>query len=46
MLFGMIAGSHVNIWDMNIATLSIALVIGLGLIHGLYARSRKVPTTL
>ena len=46
MLWGMIAGSHVNIWDMNIATLSIALVIGLGLIHGLYARSRKVPTTL
>ena len=46
MLWGMIAGSHVNIWDMNIATLAIALVIGLGLIHGLYARSRKVPTTL
>jgi uncharacterized membrane protein len=46
MLWGMIAGSHVNIWDMNIATLAVALVIGVGLIHGLYARSRKVPTTL
>jgi hypothetical protein len=46
MLWGMIAGSHVNIWDMNIATLIVSLILGLGLIHGLYARSRKVPTTL
>src|SRR5258708_33285810 len=46
MLWGMIAGSHVNLWDMNIGTLVVALVLGLGLIHGLYARSRKVPTTL
>ena len=46
MLWGMIAGSHVNLWDMNIGTLVVALILGLGLIHGLYARSRKVPTTL
>jgi hypothetical protein len=24
----------------------VAIVLGVGLIHGLYAKSRKVPTTL
>ena len=46
MLWGMVAGSHVNIWDMNIGTLIVALILGLGLIHGLYATSRKVKTTV
>ena len=46
MLWGMIAGSHVNLWDMNIVNLSLAIILGLGLVHGLYGRSRKVPTTL
>jgi uncharacterized membrane protein len=46
MLWGMVAGSHVNLWDMNIGTLSVALILGLGLIHGLYASSRKVKTTV
>lgn len=46
MLFGMIAGSHVNLWPFNIATFAISLVIGLGLVHGLYARAAKVKTTV
>ena len=46
MLWGMVAGSHVNIWPMNFATLGLALVLALGLIHGLYASSRKVKTTV
>jgi len=46
MLWGMIAGSHVNLFDMNIVNLSVAIILGLGFAHGLYARSRKVPTTL
>ena len=46
MLWGMVAGAHVNLWDMNPGTLIVALVLGLGLIHGLYATSRKVKTTL
>jgi uncharacterized membrane protein len=45
MLFGMVAGSHVNLWPFNIATLVVAVVIAIGLIHGLYAKSRKVPTS-
>jgi hypothetical protein len=36
----------VNLWDMTWVNLVLAFVLGLGLIHGLYARSRKVPTTL
>jgi len=46
MLWGMIAGSHVNIWPMTWGTLILAIVLAVGLIHGLYATSRKVPTTL
>jgi len=46
MLWGMIAGSHVNLWDMNLVTLAVALVLGVGLIHGLHASSRKVKTTI
>jgi len=46
MLFGMIAGSHVNLWPMTVGTFIVALVISLGLVHGLYATSRKVKTTL
>ena len=46
MLWGMIAGSHVNIWPMKVGTLGLALVLALGLIHGLYASSRKVKTTV
>ena len=46
MLWGMIAGSHVNIWPMSFATLGVALVLALGLVHGLYATSRKVKTTV
>jgi len=46
MLWGMIAGSHVNVWPMTFATLGVALVLALGLIHGLYATSRKVKTTV
>jgi uncharacterized membrane protein len=46
MLWGMVASSHVNLWDMNIGTLLVALVLAVGLVHGLYAKSRKVPTTV
>ena len=46
MLWGMVAGSHVNIWPMTWGTLILAIVLAVGLIHGLYAKSRKVPTTI
>ena len=46
MLWGMVAGSHITIWPMKISTLLLALVLGAGLIHGLYAASRKVKTTV
>jgi uncharacterized membrane protein len=46
MLFGMVAASHANLWPWNIGTIAVALVIALGLIHGLYASSRKVKTTV
>src|SRR5436190_1088783 len=46
MLWGMIAGSHVNIWPMTWATFLVAMVLALGLIHGLYASSRKVKLTV
>jgi uncharacterized membrane protein len=46
MLWGMVAGSHINLWPMNVATLGLSLVLALGLIHGLYASSRKVKTTV
>jgi uncharacterized membrane protein len=46
MLWGMVAGSHINLWPMNFATLGLALVLAIGLIHGLYATSRKVKTTV
>jgi hypothetical protein len=46
MLWGMVAASHINIWPMKIGTLLLALVLGAGLIHGLYASSRKVKTTV
>jgi uncharacterized membrane protein len=46
MLFGMVAGSHVNLWPFNVATVLISLVISLGLIHGLYSISRKVSITV
>jgi len=46
MLWGMIAGSHVNVWPMTWATLLVALVIALGLVHGLYASSRKIKLTI
>ena len=46
MLWGMVAASHTNLWPMNFATLGLALVLALGLIHGLYATSRKVKTTV
>ena len=46
MLWGMIAASHVNIWPMKVGTLGLAIVLGGGLIHGLYASSRKVKTTV
>jgi len=42
----MVAASHTNLWPMNFATLGLALVLALGLIHGLYATSRKVKTTV
>ncbi len=46
MIWGMIAASHVDVWPMKFATLGLSLVLAIGLIHGLYASSRKVPTTL
>ena len=46
MLWGMVAGSHAEIWPMKFATLGISLVLAGGLIHGLYATSRRVKTTL
>jgi uncharacterized membrane protein len=46
MLWGMIAGSHVNIWPMTWGTLVLAIVLALGLVHGLYASSRKVKLTV
>jgi hypothetical protein len=46
MLWGMVAASHVNIWPMTWATLLVAIVLAVGLVHGLYASSRKVKTTL
>ena len=46
MLWGMVAGSHVNVWPMTFATLGLSLVTALGLVHGLYASSRKVKTTV
>jgi len=46
MLWGMVAASHVNIWPMTWGTLVLAIVLALGLVHGLYASSRKVKTTL
>ena len=46
MLWGMVAGSHINIWPLSWGTLAVSLVLALGLIHGLYATSRKVKTTV
>lgn len=46
MLWGMIAASHINVWPMKIATLGLAVILAVGLIHGLYATSRKVKTTV
>ena len=46
MLFGMIGGSHVDQLSFNVWNVVIVLVIALGLIHGLYATSRKVKTTV
>jgi uncharacterized membrane protein len=46
MLWGMVAGSHVDIWPMKFSTLGVSLVLAGGLIHGLYATSRKVKTTV
>src|SRR6185503_20259254 len=46
MLWGMIGGSHVDMWPMTGLTFVVAIVIALGLIHGLYAKSRKVKTTV
>jgi uncharacterized membrane protein len=46
MLWGMVAASHINIWPMKFATLGLALILGGGLIHGLYATSRRVKTTV
>ena len=42
MLWGMVAGSHVTLWPMHPVTILLALVLGFGLIHGLYSVSRKV----
>jgi uncharacterized membrane protein len=46
MLWGMVAGSHINLWPLNFATLGLAVILAVGLIHGLYALSRKVKTTV
>jgi uncharacterized membrane protein len=46
MLWGMIAAAHANIWPMKWQLLVLALVLALGLIHGLYAMSKKVKTTV
>jgi len=46
MLWGMIAASHITIWPMKVATLGLSLILAGGLIHGLYAASRKVKTTV
>ena len=46
MLWGMVAASHITIWPMKWGTLLLALILGGGLIHGLYATSRKVKTTV
>ena len=46
MLWGMIAASHITIWPMKVGTLGLALILAGGLIHGLYAASRKVKTTV
>jgi hypothetical protein len=42
----MIAASHINIWPMKWWTFVVAMVLAIGAIHGLYASSRKVSTTL
>ena len=46
MMWGMVAGSHVNIWPMTWGTFIVAMILAIGLIHGLYAVSRKVKTTV
>jgi len=46
MLWGMVAASHANLWPLNVGTLGLSLVLAGGLIHGLYATSRKVKTTV
>jgi uncharacterized membrane protein len=46
MLWGMIGGSHIDMWPLTWLTFVVAMVIALGLIHGLYAKSRKVKTTV
>lgn len=46
MLWCMIAASHVDVWPMKISTLGISVVLGIGLIHGLYATARRVKTTV
>ncbi|HET7747474.1 MAG TPA: urate hydroxylase PuuD [Vicinamibacteria bacterium] len=46
MLWGMVAASHINVWPMKWATLGLAIILAVGAIHGLYASSKKVPTTL
>ena len=46
MLWGMVAASHITTWPMKVATLGLALILSGGLIHGLYAASRKVKTTV
>jgi uncharacterized membrane protein len=46
MLWGMVAASHINIWPLTWGTLAVSLILALGLIHGLYATSRKVKTTV
>ncbi len=46
MLWGMIAGSHVAIWPLNLGTLAVAVILGVGTIHGAYARSRKVKASI
>jgi uncharacterized membrane protein len=46
MLWGMIAASHIQVWPMKVGTLGLAIILAVGLIHGLYSISRKVKTTV
>ena len=46
MLWGMIAASHITVWPMKVSTLGLAIILSVGLIHGLYASSRKVKLTV